>query len=132
MHCPSCSFENPAGMKFCGQCGTQLNNRCAQCGFENPPGFQFCGECGNSLTGKAKGKRQKKQSGVQRLASRVQKNSESGVRSPESKPIAYTPKHLAEYILAERAAMEARGAPEGERKTITALFADLKGSAALI
>ncbi len=28
--------------------------------------------------------------------------------------------------------MEARGAPDGERKTITALFADLKGSTALI
>jgi hypothetical protein len=50
MHCPSCNFENPAGMKFCGQCGTQLGNRCSQCGFENPPGFQFCGECGTPLT----------------------------------------------------------------------------------
>jgi class 3 adenylate cyclase len=28
--------------------------------------------------------------------------------------------------------MESRGATEGERKTITALFADLKGSTALI
>jgi class 3 adenylate cyclase len=28
--------------------------------------------------------------------------------------------------------MEARGATEGERKTITALFADIKGSMALI
>jgi len=34
--------------------------------------------------------------------------------------------------LAEQAAMEARGASDGERKTITALFADLKGSTALI
>src|SRR5439155_9502528 len=44
----------------------------------------------------------------------------------------YTPKHLAERILAEQAAMEARGAIEGERKTITALFADIKGSMDLI
>ena len=43
-------------------------------------------------------------------------------------PIAYTPRHLAERILAEQAALEARGAPDGERKTITALFADIKGS----
>jgi hypothetical protein len=47
-------------------------------------------------------------------------------------PITYTPKHLAERIRAEQAAMEARGATEGERKTITALFADIKGSMALI
>jgi len=44
----------------------------------------------------------------------------------------YTPPHLAERILAERAAMEARGETAGERKTITALFADMAGSTALI
>ncbi len=44
----------------------------------------------------------------------------------------YTPPHLAERIRAEQAALEARGSTEGERKTITALFADLKGSTALI
>src|SRR5881397_4013692 len=38
------------------------------------------------------------------------------------RPIAYTPRHLAERILAEQAVLEARGAPDGERKTITALF----------
>jgi class 3 adenylate cyclase len=43
-------------------------------------------------------------------------------------PIAYTPRHLAERIRAEQVALEARGAPDGERKTITALFADIKGS----
>jgi predicted ATPase/class 3 adenylate cyclase len=137
MQCPSCNFENPAGMKFCGQCGAQLSNRCSQCGFDNPSGFQFCGECGSPLAARQKAKRGKserarKQSSVQRLESRVQKSSESGVRSPESRPISYTPKHLAERILAEREALEARGAPDGERKTITALFADLKGSTALI
>jgi class 3 adenylate cyclase len=47
-------------------------------------------------------------------------------------PREYTPKHLAERILAAQAAMEARGAVNGERKTITSLFADLKGSTALI
>ena len=50
---------------------------------------------------------------------------------PQS-PASYTPPHLADRILAEQAAMESRGIKEGERKTITALFADLKGSTALI
>jgi class 3 adenylate cyclase/predicted ATPase len=49
-----------------------------------------------------------------------------------SHPIAYTPRHLAERILAEQAALEAHGAPDGERKTITALFADIKGSMQLL
>jgi class 3 adenylate cyclase/predicted ATPase len=47
-------------------------------------------------------------------------------------PATYTPPHLAERIRAEQAALEARSGSEGERKTITALFADLKGSTALI
>jgi class 3 adenylate cyclase/predicted ATPase len=47
-------------------------------------------------------------------------------------PASYTPPHLAERIRAEQAALEARGTLDGERKTITALFADLKGSTALI
>jgi class 3 adenylate cyclase len=47
-------------------------------------------------------------------------------------PSSYTPQHLAERIRAEQHALEARGASDGERKTITALFADLKGSTALI
>jgi class 3 adenylate cyclase len=44
----------------------------------------------------------------------------------------YSDRHLAERIRAEQAALEARSGPDGERKTITALFADLKGSTALI
>src|SRR5262245_51820698 len=52
--------------------------------------------------------------------------------SQTSSPATYTPPHLIERIRAEQAAMEVRSTPEGERKTITALFADLKGSTALI
>jgi class 3 adenylate cyclase len=53
--------------------------------------------------------------------------------APSSQPpISYTPAHLAERIRAEHAAMEARGATDGERKTITALFADIQDSTALI
>jgi predicted ATPase/class 3 adenylate cyclase len=39
---------------------------------------------------------------------------------------------LAERIRAEQMVLEARGAPDGERKTITALFADIKGSMDLL
>jgi class 3 adenylate cyclase len=42
--------------------------------------------------------------------------------SPQLHPHAYTPKHLAEKILTSRAALE------GERKQVTVLFADVKGS----
>src|SRR5262245_10669706 len=41
-------------------------------------------------------------------------------------PLTYTPSYLAEKILTSRSALE------GERKQVTVLFADLKGSTALI
>jgi class 3 adenylate cyclase/predicted ATPase len=123
MHCSSCGFDNPEGMKFCGQCGTKLGNRCPQCDFENPLQFKFCGECGTPLTTQP-------QAPVSSFKFQVS-SSQPPVPNPRS-PVSYTPKHLAERILAEQAAMEARGALEGERKTITALFADIKGSMELI
>src|SRR5712691_11708301 len=107
MRCGSCDFENPEGLKFCNECGTALRRRCTQCGFTNAPQAKFCGECGTTLS------------------------PQSSVPSAHP-PVSYTPSHLAERIRAEQATLEARGAPDGERKTVTALFADLKGSTALI
>jgi class 3 adenylate cyclase/tetratricopeptide (TPR) repeat protein len=46
--------------------------------------------------------------------------------SPLTPPGSYTPKHLAEKILGSRSALE------GERKQVTVLFADLKGSMELL
>ncbi len=53
MQCLNCGFENPAGMKFCGECGSPLKHACPDCGFENPLNFKFCGQCGASLTGRS-------------------------------------------------------------------------------
>jgi class 3 adenylate cyclase/predicted ATPase len=55
-----------------------------------------------------------------------------GRAAKQRAPASYTPKHLAERIRAEQAAMAARGATGGERKLVTHLFSDLKGSTALI
>ena len=48
------------------------------------------------------------------------------VESPGQAPLAYTPPYLAEKILTSRSALE------GERKQVTVLFADLKGSMELL
>ncbi|QUN32446.1 AAA family ATPase (plasmid) [Cupriavidus sp. KK10] len=113
MRCTNCGSENPDGAKFCEACGARLVRPCPNCGHESSPLAKFCAECGVSLTGSTEG------------APRAEKLASAA-------PIHYTPLHLAERILAEQAAMEARGATAGERKTITALFADMAGSTALI
>ncbi len=49
MKCPSCHQENPASHKFCGECGTKLNQACPSCGTSNVPGQKFCSDCGTKL-----------------------------------------------------------------------------------
>jgi class 3 adenylate cyclase len=102
MRCPACQHENPAGQKFCGDCGARLASLCPSCNAPNPPGQKFCGECGGALGQAAQ------------------------VRGRFAAPESYTLKHLAEKILTSKAALE------GERKQVTVLFADLKGSMELL
>ncbi len=95
MRCPSCERENQADARFCSGCGVPLCVVCAQCGRANDDDARFCNGCGAKLAA-------------------------NQVRS--SAPRDYTPHHLAESILTQRAALE------GERKLVTVLFADVKGS----
>jgi class 3 adenylate cyclase/tetratricopeptide (TPR) repeat protein len=108
MKCATCQFENPPGMKFCGECGERLQNVCPACKAVNPPNHKFCGECG------------------QRLTTAAPPEPKPAAQALSPAPESYTPKHLAERILSSREALE------GERKRVTVLFADLKGSTELI
>ena len=49
MTCAACGNENPAGKRFCGDCGAPLGAACPSCGAENPPDKRFCGDCGTPL-----------------------------------------------------------------------------------
>ncbi|HEX5022720.1 MAG TPA: adenylate/guanylate cyclase domain-containing protein, partial [Candidatus Binatia bacterium] len=102
MKCPNCEHENPLQAKFCLECGAKLAMACAKCGTELPAGAKFCLECGQAVN--------------------AQPVAASRFTSPES----YTPKHLAEKILTSKSALE------GERKQLTVLFADMKGSMELL
>ena len=103
MHCPRCEAENRGGRRFCGDCGAALAASCPLCGFANEGAERFCGGCGVALSGSRPGP-------------------DSRFGAPES----YTPRYLAEKILTSRPALE------GERKQVTVLFADLKGSMELM
>ncbi len=107
MLCLHCQHENPSGM-FCGECGARLQVVCPGCKAANPPTNKFCGECG------------------ERLAAAPQPHATLAASPFAVSPGAYTPKHLAERILSSRFALE------GERKWVTVLFADIKGSTELI
>jgi double zinc ribbon protein len=100
--------------------------RCARCQQENPPESNFClgcgvrlgltcASCGTDLPPEARF--------CNKCGTPVKaQGTEPRLTSPES----YTPKHLAEKILTSKASLE------GERKQVTVLFADLKGSMELL
>ena len=100
--------------------------RCLRCQHENDSGQKFCGECGAPLAAAcpscgASNSPEQKFCG--------QCGARLGEGTPPSKfvsPQTYTPKHLAERILLSKEALE------GERKQVTVLFADLKGSMELL
>jgi class 3 adenylate cyclase len=105
MHCPRCEADTPEGMQVCIACAAPLTRRCPQCGVANLPQAKFCGQCATSLAG--------------------QTPTPHPSAAPEP-PLSYTPGHMAEKILTSKAALE------GERKQVTVLFADLKGSMELM
>jgi class 3 adenylate cyclase/tetratricopeptide (TPR) repeat protein len=49
--CHACGVPNPAGNRFCGDCGTALAPACPSCGAPTEPGQRFCGSCGHALSG---------------------------------------------------------------------------------
>ncbi len=98
MNCPSCHEQLPDDAAFCGHCGSSLRAEHA------------CPSCGLSNP-----------ANMRFCLGCGTPLAEAGA-TPERDPRAYTPKHLADKILQSKSALE------GERKQVTVLFADVKGS----
>src|SRR2546425_12717730 len=101
MKCPRCQTANPDTAKFCLNCGTAFAARCSGCHAELVPSALVCTSCGQPVAGST----QIDNDRLSRLA-------------------AATPAPLAEKI-------RAAGHIDGERKVVTALFADVVGSTTL-
>ena len=99
--------------------------KCPRCQSQNREGVRFCEQCGLRL-----------ELACPSCGAPVAPDAKfcgacgaalgAGPAERFAAPHAYTPKHLAERILTSREALE------GERKQVTVLFADLKGSMELL
>ncbi len=105
MQCLRCRSDAPADADFCPECGAKLAVACSRCGTTNAARHKFCKRCG------------------QPLGDGVGVGPDLGA-SPSLQR--HVPRHLAAKILTSRSALE------GERKQVTVLFADLKGSMELL
>ena len=104
MNCPNCHSENAPSAAFCDQCGARLETPCPKCGEPNRQTAMFCRKCGQTLG-----------------------QTQAPTQAPLGPaPSQYVPKHLAEKIRASQHTLE------GERKQVTVLFADIRGSTKLL
>jgi class 3 adenylate cyclase/tetratricopeptide (TPR) repeat protein len=100
LNCPVCNHANREQAQFCEACAAPLLRSCHHCGTKLRPQARFCDQCGTAAT----------------------TASEPAAATPRRAARDYTPRHLADKILTTRSAIE------GERKRVTVLFADMKGS----
>jgi len=107
MQCHACNHDNRDTAKFCEGCGVPLARHCNRCKTPLRPAAKFCDECGQPASAAASDPN-----------AAITRTDQSLSRTP----VTYTPKHLADRILQSRSALE------GERKQVTVLFADVKGS----
>lgn len=101
MNCPKCLTPALTGSVFCTECGARLEKRCPACGVPDNP------------------------ADARFCRTCGEPFPDRSAKAPVRSPAAYTPKYLTDKVLTSRAALE------GQRKQVTALFVDVKGSQAL-
>lgn len=102
LSCSHCGAANPEVAKFCLNCGKPLAGTCLKCGALLAPNAKFCYVCGNAV------------------AAPYDQTAEARLQQ-------YIPKEL----LAKLEAARASRSMEGERRVVTILFCDVKGSTAM-
>jgi len=103
VRCTTCDKDNPADALFCQGCGRRLELTCTACAAVNSRDANFCKKCGTRLT-------------ADPSPTTLSANAQGAfARSSTNDPTVTLDAPLSDVI-------------EGERKTVTALFADIKGS----
>lgn len=115
MKCWNCGFENPPNAKFCNNCGQAQERACPNCGTKNQAGAKFCNNCGWNL----------QSAGAPPVS--PAKAQPRAAETPQALIEKYMPKELASKLEAARASRSM----EGERRIVTILFCDVKGSTAM-
>ena len=96
--------------------------QCTSCQHENPESAKFCQECGSALKLQCQTCTTDLPAGAKFCIECGAPTTSGEVPVVKRTPGDYTPKHLADKILQSKFVLE------GERKQVTVLFADVKGS----
>ena len=120
MVCPNCQSDNRDEAKFCDTCGLPLQIVCPVCSTINRVNAKFCDNCGHDLRQKIPGERAATTSPAPAA------DKKAGASAAADALARYLPPELRAKLEAARA----YGRMAGERRIVTALFCDVKGSTA--
>ena len=116
MNCPACNTLNPDGARFCFNCGTSMPITCANCSTSLPPNARFCFNCGAAVGAPAAAPPAPEPVGAESVSP-----AQTTTRLQQ-----FVPRELMTKLESARAS----GSMEGERRIVTMLFCDVKGSTA--
>lgn len=120
MICANCQTENPNSAKFCLNCGEALALSCTNCGTELPADAKFCINCGQSVS-----KSGTSPATTSSSAAPLQ-NIESGTKVTEKNEMLQ--RYIPTELMSKLETARRDGAMLGERRIVTILFCDVKGS----
>ena len=138
MMCPHCKGKTPRKSLFCGVCGKRIALRCARCDKRVPVHLAHCTRCGLALDDRVTGWQADRRTGGQEdKRTGGQEDKRTGGQEelfpsslppflPSSPADRFLPPELAAKLESARTA----GSMEGERRVVTMLFCDVKGSTA--
>jgi class 3 adenylate cyclase/tetratricopeptide (TPR) repeat protein len=115
MNCPKCGTANPEGAKFCMECGASSTQTCPHCASSLPAGAKFCFNCGHQMATAAPAA----------SPTQVTEAPKAQAASPQTRLHQFVPKELLNKLESARSS-----GMEGERRVVTMLFCDVKGSTA--
>jgi class 3 adenylate cyclase/tetratricopeptide (TPR) repeat protein len=118
MKCPNCGTQNREDAKFCSNCGTSLAAKCHNCSFKLAPDAKFCPNCGHPV-------------GMQ-VPTSPATTLPAPVTTPEaSDSLGRLQQYVPKEMLSKLEAAKANRSMAGERRIVTVLFCDVKGSTSL-
>lgn len=120
MKCWNCGYENPAEAKFCNNCGSPQQRKCPNCGTLNAGNAKFCNNCGWNL----------QQAQAPAPAAPAPTAAPATARRGDS-PQGLVEKYMTKEVAAKLEAARTNKSVEGERRIVTILFCDVKGSTAM-
>src|SRR5512132_2232651 len=112
VNCAACGTANQEGARFCQECGKPLAAKCPRCSEPVPARAKFCMGCG------------------QALASMPAAGVVGPPITPAPPPVDPLRRYIPPELPAKLEAARKGGGMQGERRVVTMLFCDVKGSTA--